>query len=71
MDGGHIPIQEKDKRSFEALFVIVYRPESIQEVDKHHIISQIVDKMCVNYPSPRRAGLLSSPELSVLSEQHK
>jgi len=28
----HIPIQEKDKRSFEALSAIVYRPEHLQEV---------------------------------------
>ena len=34
-DGGHIPIQEKDKRSFEALSAIVYRPEHLQEVDRH------------------------------------
>jgi len=35
VDGGHIPIQEKDKRSFEALSAIVYRPEHIQAVDQH------------------------------------
>jgi len=27
VDGGHIPIQEKDKRSFEALSAVAYRPE--------------------------------------------
>jgi len=27
VDGGHIPIQDKTKRSFEALSAIVYRPE--------------------------------------------
>lgn len=45
VDGGHIPIQEKGKRSFEALSAVVYKPESIQKVDKHH--RQIVDKTCV------------------------
>jgi hypothetical protein len=28
VDGGHIPIKDKDKRSFEALSAIVYRPEN-------------------------------------------
>src|SRR5262245_12076526 len=45
VDGGHIPIQEKDKRSFEALAAIVYRPENLQEVDRHH--HQITEKTCV------------------------
>jgi hypothetical protein len=45
VDGGHIPIQEKDKRSFEALSAIVYRPEHLQEVDRHH--RQIMEKTCV------------------------
>jgi hypothetical protein len=45
VDGGHIPIQEKDKRSFEALAAIVYRPESIRTVDKHH--REISEKTCV------------------------
>jgi hypothetical protein len=45
VDGGHIPIQEKDKRSFEALAAIVYRPENLQAVDRHH--RQIMDKTCV------------------------
>ena len=45
VDGGHIPTQDKDIRSFEALLAIVYRPESLQQVDKHH--RQIVDKTCV------------------------
>lgn len=44
IDGGHIPIQDKTKRSFEALSAIVYRPESIREIDKHHRV--IVDKSC-------------------------
>jgi len=42
VDGGHIPIQEKDKRSFEALSAIVYRPEHLQAVDQHH--RQIIEK---------------------------
>lgn len=36
VDGGHIPIQDKAKRSFEALSAIVYRPESIKVVDQYH-----------------------------------
>jgi hypothetical protein len=45
VDGGHIPTQEKDKRSFEALAAIVYRPEALQAVDQHH--RQIMEKTCV------------------------
>lgn len=45
IDGGHIPIKEKDKRSFEALCAIVYRPENISTIDKHH--RKIDDKSCV------------------------
>jgi len=44
VDGGHIPIQERTKRSFEALSAIVYRPESLLEVDQHH--REISDKSC-------------------------
>jgi hypothetical protein len=44
IDGGHIPIQDKTKRSFEALSGIVYRPDSIEGIDKHH--RQITDKSC-------------------------
>jgi hypothetical protein len=36
VDGGHIPIKDQDKRSFEALSAVAYRPENIQRVDKHH-----------------------------------
>jgi hypothetical protein len=46
VDGGHIPIQEKDQRSFEALSAIVYRPEHLQAVDHHH--RQIIEKTCVS-----------------------
>jgi hypothetical protein len=45
VDGGHIPTQEKDKRSFEALAAIVYRPEHLQAVDRHH--RQIMEKTCI------------------------
>jgi hypothetical protein len=45
VDGGHIPIQDKNKRSFEALSAVVYRPENLQVVDKHH--RQLVNKTCV------------------------
>ncbi|MEO0804184.1 MAG: ISKra4 family transposase [Cyanobacteria bacterium J06642_2] len=44
IDGGHIPLKEKDKSSFEALSAIAYRPESIQLVDKHH--RKIETKSC-------------------------
>jgi hypothetical protein len=45
VDGGHIPIQEKEQRSFEALSAVVYRPEAIRTVDKHH--REIREKTCV------------------------
>lgn len=45
VDGGHIPTQEQQKRSFEALAAIVYKPESIREIDKNPRL--IIDKKCV------------------------
>jgi hypothetical protein len=45
VDGGHIPIKEKGKRSFEALAAIVYQPEHLQQVDTHR--RQIMNKTCV------------------------
>jgi len=36
VDGGHIPLKQQDKRSFEALSGVVYRPESIRRIDQHH-----------------------------------
>ena len=45
VDGGHIPIQEKDQRSFKALAAIVYRPENIRTIDQHH--REISEKTCV------------------------
>lgn len=45
VDGGHIPIQEKGKRSFEALAAVIYRTENIKEIDKNH--RQIIQKTCV------------------------
>jgi predicted ArsR family transcriptional regulator len=44
IDGGHLPTQEKNKRSFEALSAVVYRPESIREIDNHH--REIENKSC-------------------------
>ena len=38
------PIKDKGKRSFEALSAVVYRPESVQEIDKHH--REITNKPC-------------------------
>ncbi|MGH2413789.1 MAG: hypothetical protein ACRDEA_08900, partial [Microcystaceae cyanobacterium] len=45
VDGGHIPIQAQEKRSFEALSAIIYRPQNIRNIDKNH--RQITDKTCV------------------------
>ena len=45
VDGGHIPVKEKGKRSFEALSAIAYQPDNLQQVDKHH--RQITHKSCV------------------------
>lgn len=42
VDGGHIPIKEKNQRSFEALAAIIYRPENLETIDEHH--RQITDK---------------------------
>ncbi len=44
VDGGHIPIKDKNKRSFEALSAVLYRPESIREIDKNH--REIERKSC-------------------------
>jgi hypothetical protein len=44
VDGGHIPTQEPDKRSFEALSAVAYRPENIRSIDQHH--RQIESKSC-------------------------
>jgi len=44
IDGGHIPIKEKDKRSFEALSATAYRPENVLTIDKHH--REIANKSC-------------------------
>lgn len=43
VDGGHIPIQALTQRSFEALSAVVYRPENIQQFERHH--SQIMDRV--------------------------
>lgn len=45
VDGGHIPVKEKGKRSFEALSAIAYQPDNLQQVDQHH--RQITHKSCV------------------------
>ena len=45
VDGGHIPTKDKGKRSFEALSGVIYRPDCIESVDKHH--RRITDKNCV------------------------
>ncbi len=50
VDGGHIPTAERQKRSFEALAAIVYKPENIKEIDRNH--RRIVDKTCVSSDEP-------------------
>jgi hypothetical protein len=45
VDGGHIPVQDKQQRSFEALSAVVYRPARMRQVDKNH--RQISEKTCV------------------------
>ena len=45
VDGGHIPVKEKGKRSFEALSAVAYQPDNIQQVDQYH--RQITHKTCV------------------------
>lgn len=42
---GHIPLQEKQKPSFEALSAVIYQPDKIREVDKNH--RQILEKTCL------------------------
>lgn len=44
-DGGHVPTKDKEKRSFEALSAIIYKPENIKRKDKHH--REITEKGCV------------------------
>ena len=44
IDGGHIPIKDQDKRSFEALSGVVYRPESLLRIDQQH--REIEHKSC-------------------------
>ena len=45
VDGGHIPVKEKGKRSFEALSAITYQPDNIEQIDQHH--RRITNKTCV------------------------
>jgi len=35
VDGGHIPLKQRDKRSFEALSGVVYRQKA-SGIDQHH-----------------------------------
>ena len=44
VDGGHIPTKDRDKRSFEALAGVVYQPNNLEVVDKHH--RRITNKSC-------------------------
>jgi hypothetical protein len=37
VDGGHIPIKDKEKRSFEVLSGVIYQPRSSRTIDRHHL----------------------------------
>ena len=67
IDGGHIPIKEKDKRSFEALSAIAYRPENICSVDKHH--RQITNKNCALSAQDDELATMKTYTLNALREQ--
>ena len=45
VNGGHILTKDKDKRSFEALSAVIYRPENIRTIDQYH--REIESKSCV------------------------
>jgi len=67
VDGGHIPIQERAKRSFEALSAIAYRPESLQVVDQHH--RQIINKSCVLSAKDDKLETMKSYVLNAAHQQ--
>ena len=66
VDGGHIPIKEKNKRSFEALSAVVYRPESLRKIDKNH--GEITNKSCA---LSAQADELATIKLYLLNAAHK
>lgn len=67
VDGGHIPIQARAKRSFEALSAIVYRPESLQVVDQHH--REIINKSCVLSAKDDKLETMKSYVLNAAHQQ--
>lgn len=67
IDGGHIPIKDKGKRGFEALSAIVYRPESVQEVDRHH--REIVNKSCALSAKDDELATIKTYVLNVAHKQ--
>ena len=67
IDGGHIPFKEKDKRSFEALSAIAYRPENICPVDKHH--REITNKNCALSAQDDELATMKTYTLNALREQ--
>lgn len=74
VDGGQIPTQEKGKRSFEALSAIVYKPESLRELERSH--RQIVEKNCVVSAGSDRletikADLINAAKKQGMSEKTK
>lgn len=65
-DGGHIPTKDKDKRSFEALYAVAYRPENIITLGNHH--RQIVNKSCA---VSAKDDDLSTMKIYTLNAAHK
>lgn len=45
VDGGHIPVQQKQQPSLEALSATVARPDHIRQVEKNH--RQITGKLAL------------------------
>jgi hypothetical protein len=67
IDGGHIPMREQDKRSCEALAAMVYRPETIQAVDRHH--RQIREKTCVISASDDQLHTIKTSGINTAKKQ--
>ncbi len=67
VDGGHIPVKEKGKRSFEALSAIAYQPDNIEQIDPHH--RQITKKTCVVSAIDERLNTIKSFVLNAAYKQ--
>jgi hypothetical protein len=80
VDGGHIPLKDQDKRSFEALSAVIYSPQSIRTIDQHH--REIERKSCVLsakdddlatlktyvFHAARKQGLVQDTKLTALAD---